>query len=255
MTSFPAPTFLRAGESTTFQITLNATNPGLFAGVVSLGTDEHGGNPFTFPISGTVNAQSPSIEQQICFEQQNGLLNQEQCIPADAATTITSTGILTDAKIKTGISKYVNGMPIDFQRSDAVTVADPIMTAGVIKVDSQDIGKKASIIAVGIYISSSYPKGFMWYLLSDCPNCPQGWMITELPYDETTALPLLTQPALLPLKIVDSLPEYYTVNLYAGNLPMPGFLNIFWGYRIETGDDKGKVVFNMTPISITIVNP
>jgi hypothetical protein len=255
VTSFPAPAFLRAGESTTFQITLNATNPGLFAGVVSLGTDEHGGNPFTFPISGTVNAQSPSIEQQICFEQQNGLLNQEQCIPADAATTITSTGILTDAKIKAGISKYVNGMPVDFQRSDAVTVADPITTAGVIKVDSQDIGKKASIIATGIYISSNYLRGFMWYLLSDCPSCPQGWMVTELPYNETTALPLLTQPVILPLKTVDNLPEYYTVNLYAGNLPMPGFLNIFWGYRVESGDDKGKVVFNMTPISITIVNP
>ncbi|BAP57631.1 hypothetical protein THII_3334 [Thioploca ingrica] len=253
VTSFPAPTFLRAGESTTFQITLNATNPGLFAGMVSLGTDEHGGNPFTFSVSGMVYAKSPLIEQQkICFEQQNGLLNQEQCIPVDAATTITSTGIPTDAKIKAGISKYVNGMPVDFQRSDAVTVADSIMTAGVIKVDSQDIGKQASIIATGIYISSSYLRGFMWYLLSDCPNCPQGWMVTELPYNETTALPLLTQPALLPLKTVDSLPEYYTVNLYAGNLPMPGFLNIFWGYRIEAGDDKGKVVFNMTPISIMI---
>jgi hypothetical protein len=256
VTSFTAPTFLRAGELTTFQISLNATNPGHFAGVVSLGTDEQGGNPFTFPINGTVNAQLSSIEQQkICFEQQNGLLNQEQCITADAATTMTSTGIPTDAKIKAGISKYVNGMPVDFQRSDAITVADPIMTAGVIKVDSQDVGKKASIIAAGIYISSIYPKGFMWYLLSDCPNCPQGWMVTELPYNETTALPLLTQPVILPLKTVDSLPEYYTVDLYAGNLPMPGFLNIFLGYRIEAGDDKGKVVFNMTPISITIVNP
>lgn len=256
VTSFTAPTFLRAGESTTFQITLNATNPGHFAGVVSLGTDEQGGNPFTFSVSGTANAQSPSLEQQkICFEQQNGLLNQDQCIPAAAATTITSTGIPTDAKITTGISKYVNGIPVDFQRSDAITVADPIMTAGVIKVDSQDVGKKASIIAVGIYISSIYPKGFMWYLLSDCPSCPQGWMITELLYNETTALPLLTQPVILPLKTVGSLPEYYTVDLYAGNLPMPGFLNIFLGYRIEAGDDKGKVVFNMTPISITIVNP
>jgi hypothetical protein len=253
VTSFTAPAFLRVGESTPFQITLNATHPGLFAGVVSLGTDEHGGNPFTFPISGTVIAQSPLIEQQkTCFEQQNGLLNQEQCIPADAATTITNTGIPTDAKIKMGISKYVNGIPVYFQRSDAVTVAAPIMTAGVIKVDSQDIGKQASIIAAGIYISSSYLRGFMWYLLSDCPSCPQGWMVTELPYNETTALPLLTQPVILPLKIVDSLPEYYTVDLYAGNLPMPGFLNIFLGYRIETGDNKGKVVFNMTPISIMI---
>ena len=237
----------------------NAPEVGTVTGTLQFSSNACNENDFNFVINSTatapINTPPPVTEQQTCFEQHNGLLNQAQCIPADVTTTMTSTGIATDAQIKAGISQYVNGIPSFFQRSDAVTLADPIVTAGVIKVDSQDIGKKASIIAAGIYISSLYPQGFRWYLLSDCPNCPQGWMLTELPYNETTALPLLTQPMILPLQTVDNLPEYYTVELYAGNLPMPGFLNIFLGYRLEEGHGQGKVVFNMTPISITIIQP
>lgn len=240
-------------------IQFNTSDVGTFTGTLQFSSNACNENDFNFVINSTatapINTPPPVIEQQTCFEQHNGLLNQAQCIPADVSTTMTSTGIATDAQIKAGISQYVNDIPIFFHRSDAVTLADPIVTAGVIKVDSQDISKKASIIAVGIYISSLYPQGFMWYLLSDCSTCPQGWMLTELPYNETTALPLLTQPVILPLKTVDNLPEYYTVELYAGNLPMPGFLNIFLGYRLEEGHDQGKVVFNMTPISITIIQP
>lgn len=253
---FPSSIPPRGTVPLTVQLTA-PVSPGSYTGTLQFSYQDCNDKEFNFVITSNAVNNSPitDLEQQkTCFEQ-NSLFNHEQCIWAETSPAMMSSGASTDAEIRAGISLYENDLPTDFQRSNAITLNDPIITAGVIKVDNRDIGKKASIIVAGIYISSVYPTGFMWYMLNDCPDCPLGWTVTALPYNEVTALPLLTQPDLLPLKTVDNLPEYYTVELYAGNLPMPGFLNIFFGYRIEAGDDQGKVVFNRAPISITINRP
>jgi hypothetical protein len=247
--SFPVPT-LAPDETTTFKVTLAATTEGQFIGVVSFGNDDADENPFDFPVSGT--ATQINAQEKACFEQ-GGILSGKNCLSIPELTAGTGTGSSTNTKIKGGISKSEGGQFTPFQMSDTISVAMPVITAGVLKVDSSDIGKSAGIIAAGLYKSSIFPKGFEWYTLVTCTTCPTGWRVATLDYDETTTIPLLTRENLLPFDTIDKLPAYYTVNLYEGLLPYPGELDIHFGYRVDEGD-KVKVVYSQTPIHATI-NP
>jgi hypothetical protein len=156
--------------------------------------------------------------------------------------------------MKGGISKYAGDMYDNFKKLDTVLVNQPVITAGVMQVDSKHVGKKVDIIVAGLYTSDFFPKGFMWYMLVSCKSCPGGWTVKELAHDETTLIPLLTKPELLPLGTVDKLPLYYTVDMYAGILPVAGTLDLYFGYRVEEGADQGKVFFNGDPIDVQIDN-
>jgi Abnormal spindle-like microcephaly-assoc'd, ASPM-SPD-2-Hydin len=248
--SFAAPQTLPPEGTTTFEVTFTAATEGQFIGVVSFGNDDSDENPFDFPVSGQVDQSI--TKQKECFEQGSILIG-KNCVLIPESTAGTNTGAPTNTKIKGGISKSEGGQFTPFQMSDTISVAMPVITAGVLKVDSSDIGKSAGIIAAGLYKSSVFPKGFEWYTLVTCSTCPTGWRVDILAYDETTTIPLLTRENLLPFDTVDKLPAYYTVNLYEGLLPYPGELDIYFGYRVDEGD-KVKVVYSQTPIHATI-NP
>jgi len=180
-----------------------------------------------------------------CFEDQNGIVVATVC--TTAATLVPGNSLskgTPNVEIKGGISK--NGGP--YLQEDTVVLADTINTAGVIKVAPEDVGKKADIIVAGIHNAPEiYPElGFAWYMLDGCSTCVQPW-----PYDKRTATLVLS--ALKPLLSVGSLPAYLPVELYAGpHFVLPGFLDIFFGYRIAEGADKGKIIFNAEAIKITI---
>ncbi|BAP57630.1 hypothetical protein THII_3333 [Thioploca ingrica] len=247
----PVPTTLAPDGTMTFKVTLTAATEGQFVGVVSFGNNDSNENPFDFPISGAVT--QINAQEKECFEQ-GSMWNGKKCVLIPELTAGTNTGTPTNTKMKGGISKSEGGQFTPFKMTDpTISMAMPVITAGVLKVDSSDIGKSAGILAAGLYKSSIFPKGFEWYTLVTCSACPTGWRVDILAYDETTTIPLLTRENLLPFDTVDKLPAYYTVNLYEGLLPYPGELDIYFGYRVDEGD-KVKVVYSQTPIHAAI-NP
>ncbi len=249
--SFLVPTTLAPEETTTFKVTLTAAIEGQFVGEVSFGNNDNDENPFNFPVSGAVT--QINAHEKACFEQGGISTNGKNCLPIPESTAGTNTDP-SNTKIKGGISKSEGGQYTPFQITDTVSVAMPVITAGVLKIDSSDIGKPAGIIAAGLYKSSVFPKGFEWYTLVTCSTCPTGWRVDVLAYDETTIIPLLTRENLSPFDNVDKLPAYYTVPLYEGLLPYSGEIDIYFGYRVDEGDGV-KVVYSQTPIHATINNP
>ena len=250
--SFPVPTTLAPEKTTTFKVTLTAAIEGQFVGIVSFGNNDSNENPFDFPVSGA--ATQINAQEKACFEQGSILIG-KNCVLIPELTASTNTGP-TNTKMKGGISKSTGDQFTPFtMRDDTISTAMPVITAGVIKIDSSDVGKPAGIIAAGLYKSSVFPNnGFEWYTLVTCSICPTGWRVDVLDYDETTTIPLLTRENLSPFDNVDKLPAYYTVDLYQGLLPYPGELDIYVGYRVDEGDGV-KVVYSQTPIHATINNP
>ena len=247
--SFASPMTLVAGGSTTFKIILEAAFEGRFVGMVSFESNDSDENTFDFPVSGVVS--TVKAQEMACFEHQRGVFLGE-CSSADELASFNTKGLPTNTQMLGGVSKFDGFEYGAFKRSDTVTFNDSLIAAGGLKVDSQDVGSKADILVAALHTSEGYPNGFMWYMLVGCSDCPLGWTIAPLTYDETTAIPLLTKPEFLPLETVDKLPEYYPVNMYSGKFSFPGQLDIYFGYRLEEGDDKGKVIANTAPIRILI---
>ncbi len=182
-----------------------------------------------------------------CFEKQKGVMTEKGCLPADELTVESSSGrTLQTARMLGGISKSDG----PFKMVDTVKLSDPIVTAATLKVEPTDIGKPAEIIVSGIHTADFYPDGFVWYTLTDCHSCPLGWTVQILPHDKNTGLPLLSEWK--SLKTVPALPEYYTIYMYSGHFVYPGPLEIYFGYRLTNGVDKGEMVLNATPISVMI---
>jgi hypothetical protein len=186
----------------------------------------------------------PSAEGD-CFVS-GGILDAETCIPAAPLDSENTSGDTTDSDVRGGLSKYSG----PYKQRDTVTLIDPVKTAGVIKVEAADIGKKADIVVMGRHDSDLYPEGFVWYMMVE-DNSQLGWTIAVLPHDPETQEPLLGEADLKALKTVDALPEYYTAYMYSGNFVYPGPLMIYFGYRVQ-GE---KVILSSKPISITILPP
>lgn len=149
-----------------------------------------------------------------------------------------------------------------FENPTEISLGDDVKVAGVIKVEEQDKGKKADIVVGAFHMHPAYDTGFTWYMMVDCsgndfttvPTCPSfGWKIDYWPYDEN-GMPILS--LLRPLESV-TLPTtgYYTVEMYQGNFVYPAEpdpMQVFFGYILREGDDKGKVVYSGEPLSINI---
>jgi hypothetical protein len=179
-----------------------------------------------------------------CFSQ-NGIFADGVCLPASTlqpgAVDASGAPINVTVSMRGGISK--NGG--DYFKESTVVLADPIATRGVIQVDPADVGKKVDIIVAGIHYSNTmYARGFEWYMLEGCNVCVKVW-----PYSDRDASPILSQ--LTALTTVDALPSILVVDMYSGKFVFPGFLDIFYGYRVV---GSGKLVFNADPIKVTI-NP
>ncbi|EDN70369.1 hypothetical protein BGP_0056 [Beggiatoa sp. PS] len=175
---------------------------------------------------------------------------------------MSATGEATDAMIVGGLSRYdvTNRQYGTFNRIISPLGAKaPILTAVTIKVDSKHVGKKADLIVAGIHtlpagLPYAYPNGgFQWYMLVGCSTCPKGWKVQALSTVENTPFPLLTKPELLPLKTIEQLPQYLTIEMFEGTFDTIGQLDMYVGYRVEEGEDQGKVIANIPGIEITLV--
>lgn len=195
----------------------------------------------TFSGGGGSGVGDPNVVS--CYNQ-NGIYADGKCLQADnlqpGAVNASGIPVNVTVSMKGGISK--NGGP--YLKESTVVLADPIATRGVIQVDPADEGKKVDVIVAGIQYSSMYPRGFEWYMLEGCNICVKVW-----PYSDRDAAPILAQ--LTALKTVDAIPSVLMVDMYAGHFVYSGLLDIFYGYRVV---DSGKVVFNASPIRVTI-NP
>jgi hypothetical protein len=193
---------------------------------------------------GTVDPGTVDPNVSSCFDQ-NGIYADSACQTASnlqpGAVDISGNPIDVTVTMKGGISK--SGGP--YLKESTVVLADPIATRGVIKVDPSDVGKQVDVIVAGIHTDAMYvPRGFQWYMLNGCNTCVEVWE-----YSDRDAGPILS--ALTPLKTVNALPSIEVIDMYSGHFVFPGFLDIFYGYRVV---GSGKIVFNADPIKATI-NP
>lgn len=194
---------------------------------------------------GTTDPGTTDPNVTSCFSQ-GGIFANGACLTASnlqpGAVDASGTPISVTVSMKGGLSN--NGAP--YLKESTVVLADTIATRGVIQVDPADVGKKVDIIVAGIHTDKMYPRGFEWYMLDGCNTCVRVLPTTSPGRD---AVPILSE--LAALKTVDALPSTLVVDMYSGHFVFPGFLDIFYGYRVV---GSGKVVFNADPIKVTI-NP
>ncbi len=154
-----------------------------------------------------------------------------------------------------------------FENNASTLLGDNVQLSGVIKVEDIDKGKKADIVVGGFHIYQGYPDGFTWYMMVNCsgndfvtiPSCPSfGWQIKMWPYDPM-GFPILSE--LEPLKSMtfngvpgDGKDEYVTVDMFKGNFSLPAdpAMQIYFGYIVTEGDNRGKVVYSGKPIEVKI---
>ncbi len=248
--SFVVPTELIAGASTTFEVILTASNAGNFVDILSFSNDDIDESVFTFPISGTVSKELR--DETNCFS--IGLISGGVCVVAQPFNIISATGGVTDTQMKGGLSIYQNGKFSAFTQNLTINQFTSVLTAGVIKTDSKHIGKKVDIMVIGYHVDPNYPRGYQWYQLASCTTCPLGWRVLTVASDETTAIPLLTKENLSPLRTVNKMPEYLTVDMYSGAFRIVGPLDMYLAYRVEEGEEKGKVIVTSPGISILLTD-
>jgi len=186
-------------------------------------------------------------QETSCFNQGGLLTSTGECLPAASLTSDSSVGG-TASIFKGGVSKRVNNQYGAYQTSNTVyQLLDSVKTAGILKIDAVDKGKRVEVLVAGLHVSSIYPEGLAWYMLVGCNVCPLGWnlRVESIPTRET--LPALEK--IKPLKTVTLDSDYLTVYMYEGQLYYAGPLDIFLGYRVV---DTGKIVFSTTPIHLII---
>jgi hypothetical protein len=155
----------------------------------------------------------------------------------------------------------------EFNSNASTLLGDDVQLSGVIKIEDVDKGKKADIVVGGFHIYQDYPDGFTWYMMVGCagndfvtvPSCPSfGWQIKQWPYDQM-GFPILSE--LEPLKSItfDGVPgdkkdQYVTVDMFKGNFSLTAnpAMQIYFGYIVTEGDNRGKVVYSGKPIEVKI---
>ncbi len=250
ISSLPTKTQLEPETETNFAVTLDASNAGNFVDILSFSNNDADESIFNFPISGTVSKELR--EETNCFS--IGLISGGVCVVAQPFTVISATGGVTDALMKGGVSVYQNGKFSAFTQNLTINQFASVLTAGVIKTDSRHIGKKADIMVIGYHVDSNYPMGYQWYQLASCITCPLGWKVNKVQSDEITAIPLLTKANLSPLKTINKMPEYLTIDMYSGAFKIVGPLDMYLAYRVEEGDDKGRIIVTSPGINIMLLD-
>ncbi len=249
VTSFPTQTQLISGTSTNFGVTLNGNVAGSFVDILSFNNNDADESIFAFPISGIVSKKLK--DESDCFK--IGLISGEICSAAQPFSTISATGGITDAQMKGGLSVYQNGQFGNFTQIATINQFNSVLTAGVIKADTKHIGKKVDIMVIGYHVNRGYSRGYQWYQLASCTTCPLGWKVANVESDETTAIPLLTKVNLSPLKTINKMPEYLTVDMFSGVFGIFGQLDMYLAYRVEEGIEKGKVIVTSPGIRIMLI--
>jgi hypothetical protein len=167
-----------------------------------------------------------------------------------------------DAKFAAGtLNKTAKGTK--FEASVTIGTHDIVQVASAIKVDKDDIGKKADILVAGLNLfppGSTMVPPWSYFMLRGCGpveiannTCPSvGWVVELWPQNSDGQVSIA---GLKPFQSVDALQEYQTLYVYTGNLDLPvgTELWLYYGYMItQAGIDQGKLVFNKVPMEITI---
>jgi len=238
-------------QGNTLKLTATADATSTFAGWSVDCASAATGNPAVVTLdadkscAATFNLKS---QEATCFDQGGLLTTTGECLPAAALTSESSTGG-TGSIFKGGVSKQVNSQYGAYKTTDTVyQLLDSVKTAGILKIDAADKGKKVDVLVAGLHVSSIYqPEGLAWYMLVGCNFCPLGWNLGVESIPTQEALPVLEK--IKPLKTVTLDSDYLTVYMYEGQLYYAGPLDIYLGYRVV---DTGKIVFSTTPIHLDI---
>lgn len=192
-----------------------------------------------------------------------GLFTGGQCKATNLLKAESSLGGTVDAAFGGGILAQDDAQG-SYLQIKKINIDDPILVEGVFKVNESDVGQPANVLVAVFHIdplNPNYaPDGFGWFQLVGCDQnsfaCPNlGWNPERLPHGKD-GLPQAS--SFKPFKLVDSLPEYYSVPIYGGTLSLPGELWLYFGYSTKnTGGGKigqsfqpGKIVRNVCPIMI-----
>jgi hypothetical protein len=204
--------------------------------VITMDTDKNCGATF-----------NPKTQEASCFDQGGILTASGECVSAASLAVASGEGT-TASLFRGGISKLVSSQYGPYKSDDTVyQLLDYVKTAGILKIDPADKGKRADVLVTGLYVSSDIPEGMVWYMLVGCSICPLGWNLGVESIPTKDALPVLEK--IKPLKTVTLEGDYLTVYMYEGQLYYPGPLDIFFGYRLV---DTNKVVFSVDPIHLDI---
>jgi hypothetical protein len=155
----------------------------------------------------------------------------------------------------------------EFKNNESTLLGDDVQVSGVIKIEDADKGKKADIVVGGFHIYPDYPTGYAWYMMVGCEgndfvtvaSCPSfGWQIKMWPYDKM-GFPILSELEALKSVTLDGVPndgkdQYVTVDMFKGNFSLTAdpAMQIYFGYIVTEGDNRGKVVYSGKPIEVTI---
>ncbi|MDM8567432.1 hypothetical protein QUF74_17505 [Candidatus Halobeggiatoa sp. HSG11] len=136
----------------------------------------------------------------------------------------------TDSKVSGGVSRNCG----PYEQIITQCVPDNIKIKGKITVDSSDVGKQADIIAIGIH--KPYPESEQetFYMVIDEGKNAEEW-----------------GGSLKNLKAFQSnivLKPEHDLSIYQGKIPLPGFVSVLFGYRLQ----DGSIIYNANSIDMYI---
>ena len=164
-------------------------------------------------------------------------------------------GGVLDTTLSEEESKFVQSIGIT---DDPLVATSEVKISGVIKVDERHLGYPASLVVGVLHIHPFYQYGYQWFYLKDCDaqqvdvtqTCAVwGWDWIIWNFSPETTMPYLFD--LKPLQQVDSLGEYYQLNLYTGNMPL-GIWAIYVGYVVTGGPYQGAIIYNKDGIVVNV---
>ena len=135
-------------------------------------------------------------------------------------------------------AEFLGGILVEGRFEENVQTDDIVFIQGLIKPDSEHIGKVADIIVVAEYIPSpDIAPEVPFYLLLDSHGKFIEW-------DGEIA-------SLVAFKHNVTLSDIQAVDIYSGEISSAGTVDVWFGYRLE----NGAIIYNNFPISALIKKP
>jgi len=250
----PQGTLVTAGQKVTFRFDVQGGSPqtsALFAVGEQLAVID-GSPPYTFEYTVPANPDGGKINVfvQTTTEDENEEVYSVQSFLITGVLPDLGVGTATDAQGQTinTTARFAGGISINsgtFQTNIAQLLADLVKVEGLITVEPSHVGQPADLFVYGAY-RPTYPDTPDYYMLS-LPDAtgiePWAQEATVRKWDRNPA-------TLIGLEKGVTLLPNQPLSVYEGEFIATGFLDIYFGYRLQ----DGTMVVNTTPIH-TIINP
>lgn len=210
-----------------------------------------GSPPYTFEYTVPSNPDGKiNVFVQTTTEDENAEVYSAQSFLITGVLPDLGVGTATDAQGQTinTTARFAGGISINsgtFQTNIAQLLGDLVKVEGLITVEPSHVGQPADLFVYGAY-RPTYPDTPDYYMLSlPDPTGIEPWA------QEATVRKWDRNPAtLIGLEKGVTLLPNQPLSVYEGEFIATGFLEIYFGYRLQ----DGTMVVNATPIHV-IINP